>query len=301
LKEARMTVHSGELAVQRRAGARVENWGTAHVGADIPPVGADFLRAQRFVVLGVADDEGLVWADLITGPERFVDPADERTVVIDQEPRFTGPLLDRERMAGMMAIEPWTRRRMRLNGRVGRERGRLVLRTDQVYANCPKYIQTRRITGEEGDPGPVGTAEALDGEQRELIGRADTFFVATQAPGLGADVSHRGGNPGFVSVGADGTLSWPDYIGNSMFMTLGNLELDARCGLLFVDWDRGGTLHLSGRARVDWDAGRAAGVPGARRMVDFSVERVRWVRNGMPLRWAFGEYHRFNPPVGRNG
>jgi predicted pyridoxine 5'-phosphate oxidase superfamily flavin-nucleotide-binding protein len=301
LKEARMTVHSGELAVQRRAGARVENWGTAHVGADIPPVGADFLRAQRFVVLGVADDEGLVWADLITGPERFVDPADERTVVIDQEPRFTGPLLDRERMAGMMAIEPWTRRRMRLNGRVGRERGRLVLRTDQVYANCPKYIQTRRITGEEGDPGPVGTAEALDGEQRELIGRADTFFVATQAPGLGADVSHRGGNPGFVSVGADGTLSWPDYIGNSMFMTLGNLELDARCGLLFVDWDRGGTLHLSGRARVDWDAGRAAGVPGARRMVDFSVERVRWVRNGMPLRWTFGEYHRFNPPVGRNG
>ena len=78
-------------------------------------------------------------------------------------------------------------------------------------------------------------------------------------------------------------------------MTLGTLELDSRCGLLFLDWERGDSLQVTGRARVDWSADRAAAVPGAQRLVDFDVERVVHIAGGCSLRWSFGTYFRHNP------
>lgn len=119
--------------------------------------------------------------------------------------------------------------------------------------------------------------------------------AATGRPGLGADASHRGGNPGFVTVTGSRTLTWPDYAGNAMYMTLGNLELEPRCGLLFLGWDDGHALHLTGRARVDWDPERAASVPGAQRLIDFEVDQAIEVSGAIPQRWSFGGYSRFNP------
>lgn len=303
--------HPGEAAVQARAGAKVEDWGTAHVRADIPPVAADFLRAQRLVFLGTVDDGGAAWADVVTGPAGFVDPPDQRTITITGRPalvdeQFTAAA---ERVSGMIAIEPWTRKRMRANGRIRRrDADHLVMHTDQVYSNCPKYIQTRTIAPEsEGGPRPAAirlpgasagtTFGELTPAHRDLITRADTFFITTQAPGLGVDISHRGGNPGFATVPGPTRVTWPEYAGNSMYMTLGNLELDPRAGLLFIDWQTGLTLHLTGRAVTDWDPDRAAGIPGAQRLVDFELDQAVEVADGMPLRWQFGEYHRFNPPV----
>lgn len=295
--------HPGEIAVQKRAGAKIHDWGTAHVPADIPPVAAQFLRTQRMVAIGTADDDGATWADAVTGPAGFVDAPDQRTITLAARPALLGgqftATADRE--AALIAIEPWTRRRMRANGRIHQDGERLVLRTDQVYANCPKYIQTRTIAPGRPDepvavPRVLGTATALTIAQRDLIRRADTFFLATRAPGLGVDVSHRGGNPGFATVTAD-RVTWPEYVGNAMYMTLGNLELDPRAGLLFIDWESGRTLHLTGRAVTDWDPARAAAVPGAQRLVDFDLDRAVEVADGMALRWDFGEYHRFNPPV----
>ena len=98
-------------------------------------------------------------------------------------------------------------------------------------------------------------------------------------------MSHRGGDPGFISVSGSGTLSWPEYRGNAMFMTLGNLHLRPECGLLFLDWSGAGpALHLTGRARIDWDPARIAACPGAERIIDFTVDEVVAV-TGSALRW----------------
>ncbi|GGS56882.1 pyridoxamine 5'-phosphate oxidase family protein [Actinokineospora fastidiosa] len=289
--------HPGEIELQRRVGM-TRAWGSGRVGADIPPVAADFLAAQRLVVIGAADDDGAVWAGPLAGPPGFARASGSRTVVVDREPVDHDPLgalFATERDIGMLAIEPASRRRMRINGRARQSGGALVLHTEQVYANCPKYIQTRTVV--DGDDPPattVRTSTSLDADQRAWITAADTFFIATRAPGLGADCSHRGGGPGFVTVAGD-RLTWPDYVGNSMFMTLGNLELDPRAGLLFLDWERGATLQLTGRARADWDGERAAAVPGAQRMVDFDVERVVQIAGLALPRWVFGAYSKFNP------
>jgi hypothetical protein len=285
--------HEGERAVQRRAGLARDNWGSAHVGAAIPPVAADFLSRQRMVVVGAATDAGTVWASMLTGPPGFITTADDRTVVIGELP--AAGLFETERDVGLLALDPATRRRMRLNGRAHATGGRLTVRTEQVYSNCPKYIQTR--TPIEDGPAAPGTplhTRELTTDQQRWIAAADTFFITTHAAGLGVDTSHRGGNPGFVTV-TGRLLSWPDYSGNLMYMTLGNLEVDPRCGLLFLDWAHGHTLQLTGHAHTDWDPLRAAATPGAQRMVDFEIEQVVQTDEASPLRWSFDEYSRFNP------
>lgn len=288
------------------------------------------------VVIGAEDREGRVWAMPLTGPAitpigsqlpgaaqpptasqprtpprspdqrpdqpahagdtGFVTAVGTRTILVNAVPGAPlAGLFDAEHDIGMLAIEPWTRRRMRVNGRARRDGDHLVVRTEQVYANCPKYLQKRTITGDLEPGGRTArSGERLSAAQREWIGRADTFFVATHAAGLGTDVSHRGGAPGFVEVVDERRLVWPDYPGNQMYMTLGNLELNPAAGLLFLDWDTGDALHLTGRARVEWDPGD---VPGAQRLVAFEVDRTLEVSGASPLRWAFEEHSRFNPPV----
>lgn len=292
-------LHQGEHAVQRRAGLTVDGWGSAGVKATIPPVAAEFLSRQRLAVLAAADETGAAWASVLTGPPGFTIAPDERTIIADRLPGAGDPLaglFDDERPVGMLMIEPATRKRMRVNGRARQHENRLLVRTEQVYSNCPKYIQTRVHV--DDSPSARRTAlvtRELTADQRQWITAADTFFIGTYAAGLGTDASHRGGNPGFVTVTGGGRLTWPDYVGNSMYMTLGNLELEPRCGLLFLDWESGHTLHLTGRARADWDPVRAAAVPGAQRLIDFDVEKVIEVSGGIPQRWSFGKYSRFNP------
>jgi predicted pyridoxine 5'-phosphate oxidase superfamily flavin-nucleotide-binding protein len=297
-----MVSHEGELSVQRRAEWARENWGSAGVSAEIPPIAADFMLQQRMLVVGGVDADDAAWATIITGSAGFAAATDERTIVVDGLPVPDDPFratLTGEADVGILAIEPWTRRRMRVNGRSRPTGTGIQVRTDQVYSNCPKYIQARQLTAVESQP-PARrptAGDSLTSVQQRWIAAVDTFFVATHAPGLGADVSHRGGNPGFVQVMGPRRIAWPDYVGNSMYMTLGNLELNPACGLLFLDWERGHTLQLTGRARTDWDPDRAAAVPGAKRIIELAVDRVVQIDHASPLRWTFGEYFRHNPPT----
>jgi uncharacterized protein len=299
-----MAYHDGERRVQQRAGSARKSWGSASVTPDIPTVGADFLRRQLMIVIGASDAHGAPWASVLTGPAGFARATDERTVVVDSLPGSSdplGPVLAADTEVGMLAIEPQTRRRLRINGRSRPQDSRLIVHTDQVYSNCPKYIQVRRPASSPADEtvvaGPAYTTDALTTDQQRWVSAADTFFLATHAPGHGADVSHRGGNPGFIHVVGPRRLVWPDYVGNSMYMTLGNIELAPACGLLFLDWTRGDTLQLTGKARIDWDPRHAAAVPGAQRLIEFDVDRAVRIDHASPLRWTFGEYFRHNPPT----
>lgn len=299
-----MGYHEGEHVVQRRAGWTRENWGSAGVSAEIPPIAAEFLRGQQMIFIGAADERASVWATILTGPAGFAEAIGEQIIVVNSLPGPHDPLrvlLTADHDVGMLAIEPQTRRRLRVNGRSRRQRDRLVVHTEQVYSNCPKYIQVRDLVLSENDrvadAGPALVTRELSAEQQQWIADSDTFFIATHTLKHGADVSHRGGNPGFVGVQGPRRLRWPDYMGNSMYMTLGNLELTPAAGLLFVDWEHGHTLQLTGRAHVDWDPDHAAAVPGALRLIEFDIDQVVQIRHASPLRWRFGEHFRHNPQV----
>jgi predicted pyridoxine 5'-phosphate oxidase superfamily flavin-nucleotide-binding protein len=298
--------HEGEQAVQRRAGEGGPEWGSPMFGAEIPQGLAAFAAEQRLAAISAPDDDGAVWTTVLAGPPGFILPVDERTVLLRVLPPVGDPLRDvfdrasdagGARDIGIVVMSPQTQRRIRVNGRARREGDVLVVHTEQVLGNCPKYLQAREIV--EVRP-PTATVvhrgTLLSEEHRRWTEEADTFFVGSRASEHGADASHRGGLPGFVRVLGPRRLTWPDYFGNSFYMTLGNMQLDPRCGLVFLDWENGHTLHLTGTGRINWTSEVAEAVPGALRMVEFDVDRWIQVDNASPFRWQLHGFSRFNPP-----
>jgi len=290
---SRSPYHAGELAVQRRAGVAAS---AARIGRGIhdaiPPIARDFLAAQRMLIVGARDREGLVWASPLTGEPGFVRSVDERTVAVDARLEDGDPLagaLAPGAQVGLLAIDLANRRRMRLNGRLAAVEGRFVIDLDQVYANCPKYIHPRELEplpSRSGDAPlrPPRRGDTLADDQQIAIARADTFFLATAHREAGADASHRGGPPGFVRVIDARALHWPDYAGNTMFNSLGNIAADPRAGILFVDFASGSTLQLSGRATVEWGEDVVASFPDAERVVRLDVDRVIDLEHARGLR-----------------
>jgi len=289
-----MTYHSGSRAVQDRVGVRdlADHVGQA-IGGGIRPVAAAFLEQQPMLVLAAADaDGGAVWASLITGEPGFVRATGPRQISVTGGPRPADPLgaalSAPGTPVGTIALDPRTRRRMRLNGRARPTSRGLAVEADQVFANCPKYLQKRDSYETVGRAAGVPRRGAeLSPSQREFIEAADTFFLATVHV-HGADASHRGGNPGFVHAESPYELWWRDYPGNSMFLSLGNLETDPRAGLLFLDWTSGAVLQLTGAARTEFAA-------DGERTVRFTVGEVVETAGGSPLRWSAPGYSPVNP------
>ncbi|MFF7209315.1 pyridoxamine 5'-phosphate oxidase family protein [Streptomyces sp. NPDC008238] len=299
--------HEGELAVQRRAGV-AEEAARLRGMLDPPRLGggvALFLADRDLAVLGAHDEEGRLWASPLTGAPGFLTTRGD-TVRVAARPGAGDPLagLPAGGAAALIVIDFANRRRLRLNGTLASagDAG-LDLAVDQAYGNCPQYIQQRVLGpapagGPGGGDAPAGAraADRLDAAQAALVARVDTFFLGTAHPVRGADVSHRGGPPGFVRVTEDGGLWWPDYPGNNMFNSLGNLAADPAAALLFVDFPTGTTLQLSGTAEVDWTAPGTPGDDGGTgRRVRFTP---RYVADGrVPVRAEDVLPYRRNPPL----
>jgi ferredoxin-NADP reductase/predicted pyridoxine 5'-phosphate oxidase superfamily flavin-nucleotide-binding protein len=130
----------------------------------------------------------------------------------------------------------------------------------------------------------------LDANARALIAQADAFFVATYADRetrRQVDVSHRGGKAGFVRIGQDSVLTIPDFDGNLFFSTLGNILLNGKAGLVFIDFATGDLLQMSGDAEVILDSPEIAAFQGAERLWTFTPRRIVRRRNALALRWTF--------------
>ncbi|MGY4391901.1 pyridoxamine 5'-phosphate oxidase family protein [Streptomyces virginiae] len=281
--------HWGSLAVQERVGVRgpAEHVGRS-IGTGIRDVAAAFLELQPHLVVGAADGLGRMWASLLTGPPGFVRATGPHRISVvgavpAGDPLAEASATDGTRI-GTIALDPRTRRRMRLNGTLAATPRGFAVEAERVFANCPKYLQRRQPLElvEEGG-GVMSRGEALTPGQVRAVRRADTFFIATTAEADGVDASHRGGLPGFVEVLSPVELAWPDYAGNAMFLTLGNLTVDPRAGLLFPDWESGAVLQLTGRARTEF------GADGSRR-TRFRVESVVESVHPGRLLWSTPEY-----------
>ena len=269
-----MSYHEGELEMQRRAGTRELAGRVARIiSPEIPAAAAAFLAAQPFLVVSFDDT-----ASLLSGEPGFAFASSPHEVTIRTD-------FDADGMIGILAIDLATRRRMRVNGTAARRGDSLIVATREVYSNCPQYIHSRPFDGR------VTTActHVLDAGQRQWIARSDTFFLATSHPRHGADASHRGGEPGFVRVDSPTRLSWPDYPGNNMFNSLGNLVVNPRCGLLFVDFDSGDTLQVAARAEIVTEGDELASFRGALRLLRLRVTSAIRARGALPLRWSAAE------------
>jgi predicted pyridoxine 5'-phosphate oxidase superfamily flavin-nucleotide-binding protein len=274
--------HVGELAVQHQAGVAAE---AARLGQMLEPAElrggiARFLADRTFAALTGRDRGGRLWVTPLTGQPGFLDVASPATRGIRAAIPAGDPLhgLPAGQQIGMIVIEFGGRRRVRINGTlIQSEAEQLVIKVQQAYGNCPQYIQQRVLTAKDpgqAQAGDVRHDRVLSPADTGLIRGADTFFLGTTHPGRGSDASHRGGPPGFVRAGGGG-LWWPDYPGNNMFSSFGNLAVDPEAALLFLDFTTGRTLHLAGTAEVVWgEPGRAGDDGHTGRRVRFTLQRL---------------------------
>ena len=202
------------------------------------------------------------------GRPGFVESPDSQTLKINTRLVFGDPLtghLSEGTDVGLLGIEYHSRRRNRMTGKVTEISDHsIIVKIDQTFGNCPQYIQSRdfellpeiETVGEVLATTPV---KRLDDRAQKIIAGADHFYIATHYSenagddSHGADVSHRGGKPGFVRIEDDRSLIFPDFVGNSHFNTIGNIFLNPRAGLMFIDFERGDLLYLTGKAEIIWD------------------------------------------------
>jgi predicted pyridoxine 5'-phosphate oxidase superfamily flavin-nucleotide-binding protein len=112
-----------------------------------------------------------------------------------------------------------------------------------------------------------------DGD-RALVARSAMFFLATVDAEGQPDVSYKGGLPGFVQIVDDRTLAFPDYDGNGMFKSLGNILTNPKVGLLFVDFEHPKRMRVSGTASVSDDDILLGEFPGAQMVVRVRAEQI---------------------------
>ncbi|OBJ10396.1 pyridoxamine 5'-phosphate oxidase [Mycobacterium sp. 1482292.6] len=283
--------HEGELATQRRAGVEAEAGRLESMldSSDLSDGAARFLASQRFAALTGRDHDGVLWVSPLAAPQGFL-RGQAGVLHVSSAPRDGDPLYEIRagQQVGLIAIDFPTRRRLRINGDlVGADHASMTLRIDQSYGNCPKYIHRRAIdvAGLATPSKHTRRATLLGPADQAMIARSDTFFLGTTHPTRGSDASHRGGPPGFVRIDSPNRLWWLDFPGNNMFNSYGNLAVDDEAALLFLDFDTGAALHVSGTARVRWTTPGAAGDDGAvGRNVAFSVRAVATLA-GLATQW----------------
>lgn len=300
----RSPFHPGEHALQARVGRReaIERAGRLMIRDFMPDEHRAFFASLPLVFVGSLDDAGRPWASVLCGEPGFMASPHATLLRVAAKPASDDPLarnLGVGAPVGLLGLEFQTRRRNRMNGTVTHAHAHgFEVRVEQSFANCPKYIQARAPLGTQpGSPGASRAERAvLSPRAASLVGHADAFFIASAAPhardgdpAQGVDVSHRGGKPGFVRLAAERgctVLTAPDFAGNSLFNTFGNLALEPRAGVLFVDFATGDALQLTGRAEILWDGPELAAFAGAQRLLRFVVDEGAWRERVSPLRWT---------------
>jgi predicted pyridoxine 5'-phosphate oxidase superfamily flavin-nucleotide-binding protein len=287
--------HPDELEAQARAGHAPRGAGIRRF---MPDQHRSFFPLLPYLFVATTDADGWPLATMLNGPAGFVHAPDPVTLRIDTLPEPQDPAAATLRSGeeiGILGIDFTTRRRNRANGQIADlDAAGFTVAVRQSFGNCAKYIQLRAARDAPYAPARIERLATLDAKARELIGHADTLFVASRARSelrltAGVDISHRGGRPGFVRVEGD-ALTIPDFQGNRYYNTLGNLLGEPRASLLFIDFEAGDLLQLQGRVTIDWGPSATKSVEGAERLWRFDIVRG-WRRHAASsLQWSFVEH-----------
>lgn len=298
--------HEGECELQAHAGSRehLAEIGDQLIRDYMPDQHRRFFQQLPFVVIGSVNTDGQPIASILANQSGFMTSTDARHLMVNTLPSDQDMLTHHLKLGAAIAllgIEPHTRRRNRMNGFVQKLTDRsFTIEVQHSFGNCPKYIQPRQaIFAPKTHDIEVSLSNALTSLSRQIISHADTFFIASAHPNAhkdrraahGVDISHRGGKIGFVSIADDQTLIVPDYTGNRFFNTLGNLMLNPKVSLLFIDVKNSDILRINATAEVIVDNSPSIHMEisnyiGAERLLKLTISTIEYIKNGLALRWS---------------
>jgi hypothetical protein len=242
-----LTYHEGQVAVQQEANTRpvaemLRDW--------VGPV-VEFCRTADMMVLAMptAGRPGDLRFVVASGRAPLVDIVGPSTALVHLAEE-SHRLLDGETPCGGLAISMAMARRARLNGTVSPSDEGFLLEPAEAFTNCRKYIVPSEPVDLTEHVGPTHrSAVALDDAWLgDVTSRTETAFLATVSPTGQIDVSHRGGEPGFLEYDSAGGLAWDEYVGDGMFKSAGNVRASGRFTLLVLDLPTGDAAELHGTA-----------------------------------------------------
>ena len=175
---------------------------------------------------------------------------------------------------------------------------------DSMYHDGMRRLQDARDTRRLADRlAQVTSRTAFTDDDRAFIQRSAMFFIATADAEGHPDCSYKGGLPGFVRVLDDRTLCIPDYDGNGMYRTWGNVIVNAHVGLLFLDFECQTRLRVNGTATIREDDPLRKECPGAVFIVRVTADRIfpncpRYIHKMQPIEHsAYAPRTEYTPPV----
>jgi NAD(P)H-flavin reductase len=320
--------HPGEVAVHKLLNVPA-NGGKPN-SRGMPPSYGYRIAASPLVAFGACDDQGRPWTTILGGERGFSRPIQQGFLgaksLVDRKhdpvvEALLGPapaegeLLQREVPLSALSVDLQNRDRVKIagrliagviNGKGAAEAGvgemEMAVLVKETLGNCPKYMNKKVIRAHLPSPVLVSDTLPLPREALELIDKADMFFLTT-GHGEAMDTNHRGGPPGFVRVAknAEGEvlLVYPEYSGNRLYESLGNLYVNPKIGIAIPDFDTSDVLYLTGTTEIITGAEASALVPHTRLAVKITVTAARFVKDGLPFRGVPGERSPYNPPVRR--
>ena len=300
--------HNGEKAIQELLG---ESENAVRFGRGIKPTltgkAMHFIQKQLIALVSSTDEKAQLWASILIGDLGFIKVPTAQKIVFNEKLIRSSPAdilfqnIEKNPEIGTLFVELHTRRRYRANGKVARKNGKMELAIEQMYANCPKFIQRNDLSlpKERVVLQPTITkGEALVETAKKWISQANAFFIATKNATNQTDTSYRGGNDGFIEILPNDTLRVPDYPGNSHYSTFGNIYENPHAGLLFVDFEKGRTLQLTGKVTFDFNQNSPADMAKSADTGRFWLfETKEWIltENHHQVDWAFMDYSPYNP------
>ncbi|MEQ8422528.1 MAG: pyridoxamine 5'-phosphate oxidase family protein [Arenibacter algicola] len=302
------TFHSGEIEIQKMTGEVAIADSNAIMIKDTIIKGAiKFIEKQSMVIVSSVDKSNQVWTSILVGEPGFAEVPDPNSLSInldkvhsDQQDVFYKNIVNGNQI-GTLFIELATRRRFRINGTIALEGDKINITILEAYPNCPKYIQQRSIQQPDAHRKvevKKKFGDSLGKDIQNWISSSDTLFVGSISNEGRLDASHRGGKKGFVEVLDDSTLKVPDYQGNSLFNTIGNVAQNNKSGMLFIDFENKRTLQLTGKAEVLFNQNSLVDMEktgGTGRFWTFTVSEWIITESQHDAHWEFIANSPFNP------
>lgn len=325
-----MPWHDGEAKMHRLLRVPPQDNPTS---AMLTPQASFMFQRAPLQAFGTLDTQSRPWVTLWGGSSGFSEPLGQgmvgtrtlvdskydpvvRALVGDAEKSAVAPLThgaDGKLIAGL-AIDLMTRKRVKTAGRLvaamlqevqGQGENELVQTQDQLQivtkieqslGNCPKYLNQYVIRPALVAPQLVADGPSLSVEGQDLIAKSDMFFLSTSTED-DMDVNHRGGPLGFVRIISASEIAYPEYSGNRLYQSLGNLQLNPKIGLAFPDYATGEVLYVTGTAEILAGKKAAELLPGSNLAVKISIQQSRFVRGGLAFRGEKKEQSPYNPRV----
>ncbi|WP_413283013.1 hypothetical protein [Vibrio sp. MA40-2] len=287
--------HQGELTIQQWTGTteKMAHIGPRFIREFLQQQHRDFFESLTMIFIGYEDRLSGIQASVLFGDSGFIQSITETELRINTQNSIGDFILDALDIGdriGLLGIEFNSKRRNRANGIIiDSSQKYITVKILQSYGNCPKYIQPKTLLNNHryGDFSNV-TRYKLQPKDLTLITNADSLFIASSfndgkhINNRGSDISHRGGNSGFVSTNSNGQLIMQDYVGNGFFNTLGNLHENPIATLLFLDWQNGHVLKIMAKSEIFYDKNILSGATQTTGItLCFTPKKIEYISNSL--------------------